>query len=79
MKKYDIWVEGFKVQERSGKAQCLAKDVEGNSLSDAVKTWYSNIPDAEAKYGKLRIEENDISLWGCRVFDNEIEARKSFG
>ena len=79
MAKYDIWVEGYAVQEGSGTAQCVAHGIEGYSLKEAVMSWYSSIPNAKDLYGELRIDNRGISLWGCRVFDNEVDARKSFG
>lgn len=82
MKKFDIWEEGYCCTGESGKAHCLAKDVEGEDFFDAVEKWYNNLPNPK-DYGELRIShsgtDTDARIWGCRLFDNEADARKSFG
>ena len=80
--KYDIWIEGYLTTGMEGipaKARCLATGAEGDSFWDAVSKWYNSIPDVKHKYGELSFKGNDIALWGCRLFDNEEDARRSFG
>lgn len=78
MEKFDIWEEGFCCTGQEGTAHCLAKDVEGEDFFDAVEKWYNNLPNPK-DYGELAIKDGVASLWGCRLFDNEADARKSFG
>jgi len=73
--KYEIWSEGFSVIEEHASAR-FEGVFEGETFMDAyldmVKQQYgANPPD----YVKL----NEPVIWGCRCFDNEIDARKSFG
>ena len=80
--KYDIWIEGYCVTGMEGipaKARCLATDVEENSFIEAVQKWYHLEPDAERRFGNLCINNNRATIWGCELFDNEQDARKSFG
>lgn len=82
MGKYDIWIEGYLATGMEGipnKAHKLASNIEANSFIEAVKKWYNSEPNALADYGDLTIKNNIASLWGCRLFENEIDARKSFG
>lgn len=76
---YDIWSEGFCCTGQSGTAQCVARNVEADSFIDAVRKWYNSEPDAKNKYGDLSIKKDKAFLWGCKLFDNEADARKSFG
>ena len=82
MNKYDIWVEGYLATGMEGipaKAQKLASNIEANSFIEAVNKWYKSESDALNKHGTLSIRDNRAFLWGCEVFSNEAEARKSFG
>ena len=80
--KYNIWSEGYLATGMEGipaKAQCHATDVEASSFIEAVKKWYSSEPDAERRFGSLVIRDGRAFIWGCELFDNEIDARKGFG
>lgn len=81
-KKYDIWSEGFLAQGSEGiptKAQKFASGVEGKSFLDAVKKWYKSQKDAEYRFGALTIRDGKAYTYGCRLYDNEEDARKAFG
>ena len=80
--KYDIWTEGYLatgMSEIPAKAQKLASNIEANSFIEAVGKWYKSKPDALNKYGSLSIKNNRAFIWGCELFQNEIDARKGFG
>lgn len=82
MRKFDIYVEGYSVQEGSGKAHLLAIGVKAESFIEAVKKWYNAlkaVSDVKTMYGELMIKDGVASLWGCRLFDNYRDAAKSFG
>ena len=82
MKKFDIWIEGYLTSDMEGipeNARLLAADVVGEGFLDAVKRWYDNEPDNVDRFGELIIHNGTASIWGCRLFDNETDARKSFG
>ena len=80
---FDIWVEGYLVTGMEGipaKAQLIATGVEGKDFNDAVTRWYNSNPENASKYGSLYFTKSgNPCLWGCCLFDNETDARKSFG
>lgn len=69
MKEYAIWVEGFSIQGESCRASKVAT-ITANSFEEACKKHYKN---------DTLFDENTLTVWGCKLFDNEKEARKSFG
>lgn len=82
MKQFDIWEEGHKATGGGSRAQLLALAVEAETFVEAVKKWYNAlaaVSDVESMYGLLEIKGNKAFLWGCELFDNPDDARKSFG
>jgi hypothetical protein len=69
----DVWVEGYQVQGNASTARLLSSVIATN-LEIAVEKLkaHGNCHGIEGKVGKPNI-------WGCRLFDNELDARKSFG
>lgn len=71
--KFEVWIEGYACTGNSGTAEFLSIE-EADSFSEACKKalirngWDMSYYDEERN-----------QYWGCRFFDNEIEARKSFG
>lgn len=74
-KKISLWLEGHVVTGNSAPAMHLG-DYEALNLLDALTQYRDSLPDDKAK-SYVRLET--LSIWGCRVFDNEADARKSFG
>ena len=71
--KFTLWMEGYGATGDSGTAQCLGT-YEGDTFADAVQAWVDEEPD-RAQYFK----REGLTYWCCRFFDNEADARKSFG
>lgn len=72
LKEFEIWVEGYAASgERSG-ASLLAKQ-KGETWVDAVSRYMEKNPN------RITIDSRGFTDWGCRLFDNEADARKSFG
>jgi hypothetical protein len=83
----EIWMEGFTATDQYSKANMIGKGF-GNSFDEAVKDYMSKNPEhgirennrdrymSEEYYQKRRSNWN---IWGCNLFDNESDARKSFG
>jgi hypothetical protein len=71
MKTFDIWMEGFIVQGNEAEASFVAT-VRANSFREACIKHYKDNP---SDY----FDAEDLSYWGCRLFDNETKARISFG
>lgn len=80
---FDIWREGFADEDEGESAILLAKGIPGNDFSDAVDYWYRSTENARQIYGPLSFKGKGswrkIWLWGCRLYDNEADARKRFG
>lgn len=69
---YEIWSEGYAATGERGTATLLGK-YEANSWDEAVQKYMKDNPN------RIRIDERGYTDWGCRLFDNETSARKSFG
>lgn len=80
---FEIWREGFEDEDGKEPAILLAKGVPGNDFPDAVDYWYRSTENAEHIYGTLSSKGEGawrkMWLWGCRLYDNEVDARKRFG
>jgi len=70
--KYQIWSEGFEITGNSGEAS-LQGEIEAHNFHDACVQLLGAMLDKD-RNGHYR-----LSMWGCRLFDNEAEARRSFG
>lgn len=76
MKKYEIWSEGYLCTGMEGipeKAFCFGTE-EGETFKDACIKFFLR----EERH-KVYFDSNDMTYWGCRLFDNEVDARKSYG
>ena len=73
MKKYEIWIEGYICQGDRGRAEFLGTQ-EAESFHEAVKRFY-----AQHKPNLTTFDPNTLTDWGCRLFDNEADARKLNG
>ena len=74
MKFFDIWSEGYTIRGQKGPAQFITRSF-GTDFRDACIYAY-NLGDFEG-YGHF--DEKTLTLWGCHLFDNQEDARKSFG
>ena len=72
-KEFDIWVEGYRATGESQTAQYFGKQ-KGFSLADACRRYAESHPSDASFWNK-----DFTAYWACRVFDNEADARKSFG
>lgn len=91
MDKIQIWMEGYAATGESGKAQMIG-EYKALDFDDAVLQLND---EAIAKYGKPSAEpytrlsfisqeafekrRSNWKIWGCALFNNEQDARKSFG
>jgi hypothetical protein len=72
MKEFEIWAEGFRTSGEQGFATILGKE-NAESWDEAVEKYMEKNP------GRIRKDSRGYTDWGCRLFDNEADARKSFG
>ena len=73
MKEYQIWSEGFRVMEGSSGA-ILHGHAKGVDLNDACK----NLAKKDKEFAK-NFSADRMAWWGCKIYDNETDARKTFG
>lgn len=79
MKKYQVLIEGYVATGENGTAQILAKRNEytlweGETFQKACENALRTLKWDMSYYNKER-----NTYWACRFFDNEIDARNSFG
>lgn len=72
-KRFDIWSEGYVAMGDSGKAYKLARAY-GATFEEACKNYAEKHSDFAKTFDAKR-----MTYWGCRLFDNEADARRSFG
>ena len=72
MKQYEVWMEGYAATGDSSEAEFCGV-YEAETFSDACAAW--NKEKGEKGYFNARA----LTYWGCRFFDNETDARRSFG
>lgn len=68
-----IWSEGYVATGEHGTAVCHG-DVAAPTLQDACDKLAAQDPSFRAHYDRGR-----MTFWGCRLFDNEADARRSYG
>lgn len=86
-KEFDIWMEGYAATGEHGTATLVGKGT-GETFDEAVRDYMSKTPNhgiEEVTRNRYSSEENynnrksNWHIWACRLFDNEADARKSFG
>lgn len=86
MKEYEIWSEGYMATGEHGTAHLHCK-INANSFDEAVELANKNENLGAEKYDRRSFMSEEYyqnrrsnwKIWGCALFDNEADARKSFG
>lgn len=78
MKEYEIWIEGFNATGESATAKKLG-EFEGESFIDACNRNKEKLGLDLNDDDTMRLFDGRPCIWACRLFDNETDARKSFG
>ena len=78
MKVWAIWSEGYVTTGQSAYAQYHGQFI-GNTFLEAVEKWKDDPNEGPSNPSLVKIQGSQVSYWGCRLFDNEADARKSFG
>ena len=73
LKQYNIWSEGFRTNGEASSAFFI-----GTSFGSNFKEACNNFAIKDANFKKY-YSSNDLTYWGCKLFDNEADARVSFG
>lgn len=78
--KYDIWIEGFRATgQRQGASKLTKEPIEAESWDEAIKIYKATHPGHGIEDRQHTLYEWHYRVWGCRLYDNEADARKSFG
>ena len=72
---FEIWSEGYITSGESGDATFHGK-FKGETFKDAVIAWKNSLTDT---YSIECVDIDNMRFWGCRLFDNEKDARKLHG
>lgn len=70
---WSIWVEGWRSSDGEAPARLVAV-MAGPSFQEACDAFAEADGDWKRYYDRDR-----LTYWGCRLFDNEADARKAFG
>lgn len=70
---FDIWAEGYRATGDFSRANHLGKS-KGRTLKEACDNLAATNPVFNMYYDAER-----LTYWGCKIFDNEAEARLTFG
>lgn len=73
---HPLWSEGYSITGNSSTASYLGV-FEGETFNEACDNWSKTLEQPE-NY-ESGTDEYKPSCWACHIFDNEIDARKSFG
>ncbi len=74
MPEHEIWSEGYAATGERAGAQYHGTFA-AETFREAVTMWKSTIQPSSAAV----VDLDELTFWGCRLFDNEVQARKSFG
>lgn len=84
---FEIWMEGYRATGERGTAQMIGTGI-GDTFDEAVKDYMKWNPkhgieeNGRSRYVSDEVYKNRRSnwnIWACSLFDNEADARKSFG
>ena len=72
MHTFDIWSEGYSCTGQHDGAAFHGRS-RGTHFKDACINFFEDYPDSHL------YDQESNTYWGCSLFDNEGDARKSFG
>lgn len=72
---FNIWSEGYDCTGQSSGAMHHGI-ISASSFNEACTIWANQ---NDERKGYFRITNGIPIYWGCQMFDNEVDARKSFG
>lgn len=73
MKEYSVWVEGYSATGGHAPAQYLGVQTAETFKDAVIQALRAN--KWEMKY----FNEEQLTFWGCKFYDNEAKARANFG
>ncbi len=66
---YAVWMEGYSATGNEAPARLL-----GSAQADSFAAACAMVCAGDPYFDSAR-----LTVWGCRLFDNEAEARSAFG
>jgi hypothetical protein len=73
-KMFDVWLEGYRTTGEHAQASYLGR-WSGRTFADACRAWAAEDPRERARF----FDSDRLTFWGCRMFDNEKDARNTYG
>jgi len=70
---YQIWERGYLGQGCGSDASFLGFE-KSDSFKDACVKWFGKHPKLSKNF-----DPEQLADWGCKLYDNEFDARKDFG
>lgn len=74
----EVWCEGYQTNGEVDRAKRLIAG-EFDSFDDAVRAWVSSSAAHAPYVTKGNDETGHWRYWGCKLFNNEADARRAFG
>lgn len=71
---YEIWVEGHNGQGDRAKAQLVCKQTGTSFRAACMSAWFLDKFDLWGDF-----DSEKLTLWSCRLHNNEDDARRLFG
>jgi hypothetical protein len=79
-KMFEVWSEGYAATGESSGATFHGKTMAETFDEACIKLVGKDLDtDESEKDGYNRTSNGKMSIWGCELFDNEKDARASFG
>lgn len=75
MEMHEVWAEGYRASGDSAGARLLGR-VEADTFAEACDKLCSPA-DWQRQNGNYDPQRRTV--WGCRLFNNEADARRAFG
>jgi hypothetical protein len=72
---YEIWSEGYAATGHSGTSWKIGEQ-EGRTFEEACLTYMLNHVNRDVSQ---HYNPKYNTYWGCKLFDNQIDASRSFG
>ena len=70
---FAVWAEGYVATGQSGQAMLL-----GHAYADTFAEACEKVM-SQSEERKRFFNREHLTYWGCRLFDNPTDARRSFG
>jgi len=78
-KKIEIWMEGYSATGEHSDANKIYESATAIDFDSAILEYMQSNSRHGIDERTSQTGEKYYSIWACRLFDNEADARKSFG